>query len=71
LFPLSNSFRKGEIKGVSENSASLTQFLTHLLPLSFEKERGDANNFFPIVPPSLTLLERGNKKGVSKKIKGR
>jgi len=39
-------------------------------PPLFEKERGDADNSFYYCSPSLTLLERGNKKGVSKKRKG-
>ena len=47
-------------------SASLTQILTHPLPLSFEKERGDMYYSTYYCSPSLTLLERGNKKGVSK-----
>jgi hypothetical protein len=56
--------------------ASLTAALriphaTHPLPLSFEKERGDTNNFFYYCSPSLTELERGNKKGVSEKREGR
>ena len=41
-------------------SASLTQFLTHPLPLSFEKERGDAKINSFNCSPSLILLERGN-----------
>jgi len=34
-----------------------------------EKEKGDADNFFLLFPLS-NSLERGNKKGVSKKEKG-
>jgi len=49
LFPLSNSVREGELKGVSK------------------KERGDTKVVLFNCSSSLTLLERGNKKGVSKK----
>jgi hypothetical protein len=38
-------------------------FLTHPQPLSFSKERGDADNSSSYCSPSLTLLERGNKRG--------
>jgi hypothetical protein len=41
LFPLSKSFREGELKGVSKN----------------EKERGDADNFFPSFPLSNSVRE--------------
>jgi len=36
---------------------------THPLPLSFEKERGDTKVVLFNCSPSLTLLERGNKRG--------
>jgi hypothetical protein len=58
-----------ELKGVSKNSASLTR--THPFLISFSKERGDADNSFYYCSPSLIKLERGNKKGVSKKREGR
>jgi hypothetical protein len=44
-------------------------YLTHLHPISFEKERGDMKMFFTIVPLSNSVRE-GELKGVSEKREG-
>jgi hypothetical protein len=58
LFPLSNSIRKGELKEVSKNSASLTQLTP--IPSLLKKERGDMYYSTYYYSPSLIHLERAD-----------
>jgi hypothetical protein len=64
LFPLSNSIREGELKGVSKNPASLTQLTP--IPSLLKKRGAIVIKIKPLFSLSNSVRE-GELKGVSKK----